>query len=240
MTGSQSSPEERINQDAKQGQSEIRRGSVLVNFELLPGNDTSHWPSQFRLDDPAACAMFWGFMDKMFQVGLASSVEGKPVVVLNASEEDAEWLPKVSEMATWGSKMTMLFLRLCWFGKDERRTQLNPVGRSDDCLFQVEGKPVCYEVKVLPEIFGPGLHYAWAVLTLEESDGRLVQLYTPAFYDDEAAVRERCEAAMEGKKVWATGYWYASGAGRVFRVKEWSRVIDPPEGSALEEIAEIL
>jgi len=78
--------------------------------------------------------------------------------------------------------------------------------------------------------------YPWAVFTLEESDGRI----TPAFYGDEVVVRESCEAAMEGKRVWATGYWYASGGGRVFRVKEWSRVIDPPEGSALEEISEKL
>jgi len=73
MSKPQNSPEERINEDAKQGQLETRRVSVLVNFELLPGDSTSHWPSQFRLDD-AASGMFWGFMDKMWEVGLASCV----------------------------------------------------------------------------------------------------------------------------------------------------------------------
>jgi len=130
MSKPQNSPEERINQDSEEGQPETRRVSVLVNFELLPGNDTSHWTSQFHLDDRAACAMFWGFMDKMLEVGLASKGSpDQPILVLRVPEKDAEWLPTVSQVGSWLSSMILLFLRLCWFGKDEPCTeQLKGVG----------------------------------------------------------------------------------------------------------------
>jgi len=236
----QNSPEERINPELEEGQRETRRVSVLVNFELLPGTDISHWNSQLHLDDRAASGMFWGFLDKMLELGWASrGSPNQPILVLRVPEKDAEWLPAVSQVGLWLSKMILLFLRLCWFGKDEPRTdQLKAVGQSDN-LYQVEGKPVSYALKALPETFGTGTEWPWAVVTLEEPGGALVQLHIPS-YDDEATVKERCEASMEGRTIWASGYWYDSGAGRVFRVKEWRRQIDPPAGSALEEIGEIL
>jgi len=235
----QKSPEERINPEIEEGQRETRRVSVLVNFELLPGDSTSHWPSQFRLDD-AASGMFWGFMDKMWEVGLASKGSpDQPILVLRVPEKDAEWLPAVSQVGSWLSRMILVFLRLCWFGKDELRTdQLKAVGQSDD-LYQVEGKSVSYALKALPETFGTGAEWPWAVVTLEEPGGALVQLHIPS-YDDEATVKERCQAAMEGRIISASGHWYDSGSGRVFRVKKWGRIIDPPSGSALEEIGEVL
>jgi len=79
MSLPQNSPEERINPELEEGQRETRRVSVLVNFELLPGTDISHWNSQLRLDDRAASGMFWGFLDKMLELGWASAVE--PAVV---------------------------------------------------------------------------------------------------------------------------------------------------------------
>jgi len=91
MVEPQDSPEERINQDAEERQTENRRGVVLVNFALMPGNDTSHWPSQFRLDDEGASAMFCGFMESMVKVGLASCVD--PVV---GTEEPEEQLIEVN------------------------------------------------------------------------------------------------------------------------------------------------
>jgi len=235
MRKPQNSPEERINPDAEEGQREIppltRRVSVLLDLGVPDHLDDALLPSHIRMDDDGQSIICGALLIGCLESGRASTMEGKPVVVLNASEEDAEWLPKVSELATWGSKMVMLLLRLCWFGKEERWTQLKPVGQSDN-LYQVVGKAVGYQLQS-EEV------YPWAVVFLEKPGGAPAQIHIPS-YRDEATVKERCEAAMEGKRVWATGYWYASGAGRVFRVKEWSRVIDPPEGSALEEIAEIL
>jgi len=71
MTQPQNSPEGRINQDAGEGQWETQRSSVLVSFALVPGKDTSHLPSQLRLDEGVS-AMFYGFMESMVKVGLAS------------------------------------------------------------------------------------------------------------------------------------------------------------------------
>jgi len=92
MTEPQNSPEERINPDAEEGQTDSRRGAVLVNFLLVPGNDTSHWTSQFRLDDEGASAMFYGFMEAMVKVGLASSVE----VTVVGTDEPEEQLIEVN------------------------------------------------------------------------------------------------------------------------------------------------
>jgi len=88
----QNSPDERINQGVEEGQSETRRVSVLVNFELPPGTDISHWNSQLRLDDRAASGMFWGFLDKMLELGWVSGVE--PAVV--GTDEPEEQLIEVN------------------------------------------------------------------------------------------------------------------------------------------------
>ena len=63
--------------------------------------------------------------------------------------------------------------------------------------------------------------FHWAVLTIRDVDGRSAKLYTPN-YEDEATARKHCETAMVHGEVLAIGYWYQSGAGKVFLVKEWS------------------
>jgi len=192
MSVPQNSPEERINQDADEGQRErsereipplTRRLSVLVDLGVPDHLDAGLLPSHIRMDDDGQSIICAALLIGCLDSGKASAVEGKPVVVLNTSEEDRDWLPKVSELATWGAKMIMSLLRLCWFGEDEKWIELNPLGQPDGRLYQVEGKAVDYVLKVTSEP-----KYPWAVLTLEESDGRMVQLETPAFYGDEARI----------------------------------------------------
>jgi len=48
----QNSPEERINEDAKQGQLETRRVSVLVNFEATTPGSVFRWAWSLTISCP--------------------------------------------------------------------------------------------------------------------------------------------------------------------------------------------
>jgi len=251
MTEPQNSPEERINQDSEEGQTSPpgavekkiaplpRRISVLVNLGVETDFQASLLPSHIRFDDDGPSIICAALLIGSLEGGKASVVPGKPILVLDVPKEDAEWLPTLSDLGSWLSRMILILLRLCWFGKDEPRIEQFKQDRQSHVLCQVEGKPVSYVLKALPETFGTGAEWPWAVVTLEEPGGALVQLHIPS-YDDEVTVKERCEAAMEGRIITASGHWYDSGVGRVFRVKKWARIVDPPAGSALEEIGEVL
>ena len=86
----------------------------------------------------------------------------------------------------------------------------------------ISGKVLSYELKVPPEICDAGEGH-WAVLTVQDVNGRLAEIHTP-IYEDEATVKQHCEKAMEWGEVWATGYWYESGVGKVFLVEKWSSI----------------
>jgi len=190
--------------------SQTRRVSVLVSLDLPPNCETNDWPAHILFNIGNYPGAMWGLLDGWIKDGSASGAGDKPIVLLDVPEDDAEWLPKVSELSSLGSNLVMAMLRESWFGKEDGHLQ--PLG--GPCLEQVEGKTVGYELRSLQ-------NFHWAILIIREPSGRAVQLQIPS-YRDEEEIKQHCENAMEWGEVLATGRRYESGAGEVFLVEQWS------------------
>jgi len=195
--------------------SQTRRVSVLVSLDLPPNCEANDWPAHIIFDTGNYPCAMWGLLDGWIKDGSASGAGDKPIVLLNVAEEDAEWLPKVSELSSLGSNLVMAMLRECWFGKEDG-THLEPLGQT--CLQQVSGKTVGYELRSLH-------NFHWAIVTIREPSGSVVQLQIPS-YQDQATIKQHCENAVEWGEVFATGRRYESGAGEVFLVEQWSSLKD--------------
>jgi len=197
--------------------SQTRRVSVLLSLDLPPNCETNDWPTHILFDTGNYPGAIWGLLDGWVKDGSASDGGDKPIVLLNVPEEDPEWLPKVSELSSWGSNVLMPILRGCWFGiKEDGYPHLESLGQSS--LQQVSGKTVGYELRSLQK-------FHWAIVTIREPSGSAVRLQTPS-YEDEAMIKQHCENAMEWGEVFATGRRYESGAGEVFLVESWSSLRD--------------
>jgi len=99
--------------------SQTRRVSVLVSLDLPANCETNDWPAHIIFDTGNYPCAMWGLLDGWIKDGSASGAGDKPIVLLDVPEEDAEWLPKVSDLSSWGSSMIMAILRECWFGSKE-------------------------------------------------------------------------------------------------------------------------
>jgi len=127
MTGSQSSPENRITQDTGQA----HQVSVLLTLNIPDRLNTNPWPLQFIIDDVVLCAGLWGGLDAIISQGLMQPGGATHLVALTFDDKDyPNWLPKTTLAGPWCSRVIIPLLEHSMKGDmpESGGVQLWPIG----------------------------------------------------------------------------------------------------------------